>query len=80
MEETAHIVISWIRDVGANSTDIDITTETELIEYGVLDSLAILNLVSFLEEEFRLVVPIEEFVPENFKTPAAVATMVARLM
>jgi len=79
MEETAHIVIGWIRDVGANS-DIDITTETELIEYGVLDSLAILNLVSFLEEEFRLVVPIEEFVPENFKTPAAVATMVARLM
>ena len=79
MEQTAHIVIGWIRDVGANS-DIDITTETELIEYGVLDSLAILNLVSFLEEEFRLVVPIEEFVPENFKTPAAVATMVARLM
>ena len=26
MEETAHIVIGWIRDVGANS-DIDITTE-----------------------------------------------------
>ena len=80
MEETAHIVIGWIRDVGSSSTDLDITTETELIEYGVLDSLAILNLVSFLEDKFRLVVPIEEFVPENFKTPAAVATMVARLM
>ena len=79
MEETTRMVIGWIRDVGANTTDFDITTETELVEHGLLDSLAILNLVSFLEEQFQLVVPVEEFVPENFRTPASVAAMVARL-
>jgi hypothetical protein len=45
----------------------------------ILDSLAILNLVGFLEERFNVMLPIEEFVPENFRTPAAIAALAARL-
>jgi acyl carrier protein len=35
--------------------------------------------VSFLEERFHLAVPVDEFVPENFRTPATIAAMMARL-
>jgi acyl carrier protein len=58
---------------------MEITSDTELIENGMLDSVGILNLVSFLEEQFGFTVPFEEFVPENFKTPGTIAAMVARL-
>ncbi len=39
-----------------------------LLETGILDSLGVLDLVSFLEREFSLGVVDEELVPENFQT------------
>ena len=35
--------------------------------------------MGFLEERFNVMLPIEEFVPENFRTPAAIAALAARL-
>jgi len=65
--------------VGGKATEAPVTPETDLLDNGVLDSVGILNLVSFLEEQFGFSVPFEEFVPENFKTPAAITAMVAKL-
>ena len=45
---------------------------------GLLDSIAILNLVEFLQDEFGIRVEDDELVPENFETVKAVATLVAR--
>ena len=42
--------------------------DESLIEKGIIDSLGIMKLVSFLEEEFQIKVRDEEFVPENFET------------
>lgn len=78
-EQVQKKVIYWLREVGGEASGTPITAEVELIENGLLDSVGILNLVSFLEEEFGFSVPFEEFVPENFKTPATIASMVARL-
>jgi len=60
-------LIEWLKEAGAKSGNLEITPETELIERGVLDSLEILRLVAFLEEQFAIPVPIEEFVPHNFR-------------
>jgi len=42
--------------------------ETPLLEGGIVDSLGILELVNFMEEEFGISVVDEELVPENFSS------------
>jgi acyl carrier protein len=39
-----------------------------LLESGILDSLGVLDLVSFVEREFSIGVADDELVPENFQT------------
>jgi len=41
--------------------------DTALLEKGILDSLGILDIVSFLESEFSITIGDEELVPENFQ-------------
>jgi acyl carrier protein len=42
--------------------------EQALLEGGLIDSLGILDVVSFLEREFNIAVADEELLPENFGT------------
>jgi len=79
MDSLTQTILAWLKKAGAKLGDAEIVADTELIDEGVLDSLEILRLVSFLEERFGIAVPVEEFVPENFRTPATVAAMMARL-
>lgn len=39
-----------------------------LLESGVLDSMGVLELVHFIEQEFKVQVSDEELVPENFQS------------
>lgn len=50
----------------------------ELLESGILDSLRVLKLVSFVEHEFLLRMSDKELVPENFRTIACLASFVLR--
>lgn len=43
-----------------------------------LDSVAVLRLAAFVDEEFEIVTPPEDFVVENFQTVAALAAHVCR--
>jgi acyl carrier protein len=79
MKKTHDIVIDWIARLPTWGGTAAICADTELIDAGILDSLAILNLVGFLEERFNITIPIEEFVPENFRTPAAIMALAIRL-
>jgi acyl carrier protein len=49
-----------------------------LLENGILDSLGVLDVVSFLESEFGIVADDEELVPENFRTIENIAEYVQR--
>ena len=40
----------------------------KLLESGILDSLGVLDLVSFVEQEFSITISDGELVPENFQT------------
>ena len=46
------------------------------LESGLIDSLGILDLVHFLEEEFKVQVTDEELLPHNFESLQAVAAFV----
>lgn len=42
--------------------------QDDLLQGGILDSLAILDLVAFVEQNFGIVLSDEELIPENFQT------------
>lgn len=47
---------------------VDIKPDSSLISSGLLDSLTLLQLISFIEERFNIIVTDKEMVPENFQT------------
>ncbi|SRR6266849_6635863 len=52
--------------------------DTALLEKGILDSLGILDVVSFLESEFSMVVSDDELVPDNFQTLGTLSAFVLK--
>lgn len=49
-----------------------------LLESGTIDSVAVMKLVSFLEETYNIKVDDDDLVPENFDTLAAIIAFVER--
>jgi acyl carrier protein len=50
-----------------------ITTDDPLLASGLIDSLAILDIVGFLEAEFQIVVSDDELVADNFQSIKSLA-------
>lgn len=50
----------------------------EWLQSGLIDSLGILDLVQFLEKQFRIHISDEELLPENFQSLSAVVNFVWR--
>jgi acyl carrier protein len=48
------------------------------LETGMIDSLGILDLVHYLEEEFSLIISDDELLPENFGSLEAVGAFVRK--
>lgn len=59
--------------------DIDLNDYTELVDDGILDSLAMTQVIYALTEEFGITIPYEELSEENFNSVSAIAAMVERL-
>ena len=55
-----------------------IERDTALLEKGILDSLGILDLVSFLESEFSIPIGDEDLLPENFQTLSTLSAFVLK--
>lgn len=57
--------------------DGSIGPDTELVESGRIDSLAILDLVVFVEERFGVSLTADELTPKNLASVSALASLVA---
>lgn len=55
----------------------ELTEQTQLFTSGLLDSIASLNLVGFLEREFGITVEAHEVVAENLDTLVSLTQFVA---
>lgn len=64
MEERLLEVIERICDDGAIREDLDM----DLLEEGLLDSMALVELIVAMEEEFGVVLPPTEYKKEEFAT------------
>ena len=65
----------WIQENVTGSREIP--DDEPLIEKGYLTSLQTVELVTFLEERFDIIVEDEEFDEENFGSVEAIASLVA---
>ena len=57
----------------------ELAADENLIEKGLLDSLAILKVVGFCEEEFGIAIPDDEVLPDNMESVRAIAGLVERV-
>ena len=59
--------------------EVDFATCTTLIDDKILDSFDIISVISEINEEFDVVIPAEEIIPENFNSAQALYELVTRL-
>jgi acyl carrier protein len=72
---TAHIQAALVSD-GSN---VQVDDETMLLDEGIIDSMGLMDLVMFIEEQTGVRVPDEEVMPDNFQTVPSITAMVHRL-
>jgi methoxymalonate biosynthesis acyl carrier protein len=74
-ENAAAEIQGWLRENVTGGREV--SPDEPLIENGVLTSLQTVELVTFLEERFDVLVEDEEFDEENFGSVEAIAGLVA---
>ena len=55
----------------------DLTDEYQLLDKEVVDSLGIFKIISFLENEYDIIVEDEDLIPENFNTILSISELVS---
>ncbi|OUP49043.1 phosphopantetheine-binding protein [Lachnoclostridium sp. An181] len=58
---------------------VDFEKEEHLIDEHILNSLEIMTLVSRIDDEFDVQIPLVEVVPENFQSAKAIHRMIVRV-
>jgi acyl carrier protein len=60
------------------SADAELRDDDSFLEKGIIDSTGVLELVSFVEEEFAIEVKDEELIPENFDSISTLSEYITR--
>ncbi|HNB35013.1 MAG TPA: acyl carrier protein [Anaerolineales bacterium] len=66
------------KEIMHNPSGALVGDDEPLIESGIIDSLGIMTLLSFVEGEFSIEIPGDELLPENFSSIAAITALVER--
>lgn len=59
--------------------DVDLKSEKSLATDGYIDSFDIVTIISALEEEFGLSIPVDSMIPENFESVEAMWELICSL-
>lgn len=57
--------------------DVDFATETDLVDGGILDSMDILLIVTALEDNYNIKIPLSDLQEENFNSAADIHRLIA---
>jgi peptidyl carrier protein len=71
---TAYVADAWL---GGDAEGLD--AGLPLAEMNIIDSVAMFDLVHFLQDQFQVRVPLGEVTPGNFATIKAISRLVERL-
>ena len=71
-------VVERVQRLFREGLSIDVPSQdTDLIDAGLLDSLALVELLHQLEEEFEFEIPLDRLEIENFRTAERIADFVS---
>jgi acyl carrier protein len=69
MDEVEKIIRKFLAEYLLPEAEVQkLDPETPLLQTGILNSLTLIHLIDFLEQQFDLVVSPAEFQPENFQS------------
>jgi 2-hydroxymuconate-semialdehyde hydrolase len=68
----------FVNDVLMFGQAPDLNNETPLFDLGVLDSMATISLLSFIEKQYAVAVPLEQIQPADLRNISAIADMILR--
>jgi D-alanine--poly(phosphoribitol) ligase subunit 2 len=67
-------IVALIRDV----LQVDVPApDTDLIDAGLIDSLALITLITEIEHDFGIVLPLDDFDVDRFRSAEQIAAFVA---
>jgi acyl carrier protein len=76
---TKDIIKDFIQnEIIQETLDKPLDENDQLVATGIVDSLGIMSLLSFLEEKFAIQIPSEDLSPENFASVSTIAALVER--
>jgi len=78
MDSKAMIQEFILTQIVKNYDKKEIEDTEPLIESGIIDSLAIMKLLSFIEEKFQLQIAGDDLIEENFETLNAITQLVEK--
>ena len=62
----AELIIDFITSNLTSTKKLEITVDTDLMGEGVIDSTALMEMILWLEESFKISIDVDDLVPENF--------------
>ena len=71
-------ITNFIRSELLYEDDRDFDDHTNLIERGIVDSMSLVRLIGFIEEEYGICVQDADIVPEHFSSLSKIATFIAQ--
>ncbi len=79
MIEIHENMLRFLKTKGYLNEKISLQENDSLSETGVIDSIILLELVDFLESEYKIEIPVEMLTLENFDTLAGINKSVTKL-
>jgi acyl carrier protein len=76
---TQQSIIDHIAEVWLDGDADGLDAHVPLAELNIIDSVEIYELVHYLQDRFRITVPLRDVCPANFRTVDAIASLVERL-
>ena len=69
-------VVQFVQEVSKETKPVH--DQTVLVTSGLIDSLAVIDLIGLLESEFKVQFSSDELIPENFDTIASIVELVSK--
>jgi acyl carrier protein len=74
MSDTETSILKFIGELKGDGTLVG--RDTPIMETGLLDSMALVQLIQFIGQKFGVTIPDEEVTPELFESPMRIAAYV----
>ena len=76
MSNVESSIVAFIDEMQPGGDTIAVSSDTKLLETGLIDSLGLVKLIQFVEQHFGISIPDADVTPDIFASPAQLAAYV----